>query len=211
MIIKKTNTRNTGVLKNRKIKYIVIHYTAGYTSRKGATLNVASFFANPKARGSADFIVDDELIVQYNPDIRNRYTFHCGGKRYNTRGGRLYGIAKNSNSIGIEICSSNKKGKLTFANDKSYFFTDKALVNALRLIKELMKEYNIDAEHVIRHYDVTGKLCPGISGWNYDSKDESKWMNFRQQIRALEQDFKPYLITIETEYAKRQARAKING
>lgn len=198
MITKKTSNKNTAVMKNRAIKYIVVHFTAGHTSRKGIALNVANYFAT-SAKASADFIVDDELIVQYNPDIRNKYTYHCGGRRYNTKGGRLHGIARNSNSIGIEICSSNKKGKMTYSNDKDYYFTDKVLANTLRLIKQLMKEYNIDAEHVIRHYDVTGKLCPGIIGWNYDSKDESKWMAFRQQIRALTEEFKPYTVVVDTE------------
>jgi N-acetylmuramoyl-L-alanine amidase CwlA len=29
-----------------------------------------------------------------------------------------------------------------------------------------MKKYNIPASNVIRHYDVSGKICPGVLGWN---------------------------------------------
>ena len=30
----------------------------------------------------------------------------------------------------------------------------------------LMRKYGIPKERVVRHYDITGKLCPGIVGWN---------------------------------------------
>ena len=45
-----------------------------------------------------------------------------------------------------------------------------------------MKEYNIDVNHVIRHYDVNGKPCLGVIGWNADSGDESKWKEFKAKI-----------------------------
>ncbi|MGN1415255.1 MAG: SPOR domain-containing protein, partial [Oscillospiraceae bacterium] len=38
------------------------------------------------------------------------------------------------------------------------------------------------ADHVIRHYDVTGKLCPGMIGWNADSGSEAEWEDFRKAI-----------------------------
>lgn len=181
-IAKKTSIANTTELKNRKIEYIVVHYTAGITSKPGAALNTASWFSNLAAKASADFIVDDGSIVQFNPDIRNRYCWHCGGNKYNNKGGSLYGIAKNSNSIGIEICSINKKGKMTRANDGNYDYTLDALDRAEELITFLMKEYNISVDHIIRHYDVNGKPCPGIIGWNAESGDESKWKAFKNRF-----------------------------
>lgn len=45
-----------------------------------------------------------------------------------------------------------------------------------------METYNIDADHVIRHFDVTGKLCPGIAGWNSVTGDESKWHAFKARL-----------------------------
>ena len=45
-----------------------------------------------------------------------------------------------------------------------------------------MELYGIDADHVIRHYDVNGKCCPGIIGWNKDTGDESKWEAFHAAI-----------------------------
>ena len=181
-ITNKFSTVHTTANANRDIKYIVIHYTAGVTSKAGSAINTADFFRTTTTQVSADFTVDDTAVVQYNPDIRNRYTWHCGGNKYATKGGSLYGICKNSNSIGIEICCNNSTGKIQAANDKSYSFSDAAVANAVWLVKKLMAEYNIPAERVVRHYDVTGKPCPGIIGWNADSGSEAKWQAFKMAI-----------------------------
>ena len=181
-ITNKFSTVHTTAKAARAIEYIVIHYTAGVTSKAGSAVNTADYFRTTSTEVSADFIVDDTAVVQYNGDIRNRYTWHCGGSKYNTKGGSLYGICKNSNSIGIEICCENSTGKMQDANDKSYSFSDAAIANAEWLVKKLMAEYNIPADHVVRHYDVTGKLCPGIVGWNLDSGSEAKWQAFKQAI-----------------------------
>lgn len=169
----------------RPIKYLVIHYTAGTHSREGKALDEAKYFDSGKAKGSADFIVDDKKIVQYNGDIANQYSQHCGGNKYNTLGGSQYGIVKNSNSIGIEICSSNSlKNADKKANDPSWYFTDEVVENAIKLVKHLMKEYGIVPNNVYRHYDTTGKLCPGIIGWNEDTGNIDKWNDFKQRIGA---------------------------
>ena len=181
-ITNKFSTVHTTAKANRDIQYIVIHYTAGTTSKAGSAVNTADFFRTTSTQVSADFTVDDSSVVQYNPDIKNRCTWHCGGNKYATKGGSLYGICKNSNSIGIEICCNNSTGKMQAANDKSYSFSDAAVANALWLVKKLMAEYNIPAERVVRHYDVTGKSCPGIIGWNADSGSENKWQAFKRAI-----------------------------
>ena len=181
-ITNKFSTVHTTAKAARAIEYIVIHYTAGVTSKSGSAVNTADYFRTTSTQVSADFIVDESAVVQYNPDIKNRYTWHCGGNKYATKGGSLYGVCKNSNSIGIEICCENSTGKMQDANDKSYSFSDAAIANAEWLVKKLMAEYNIPADHVVRHYDVTGKLCPGIVGWNLDSGSEAKWQAFKQAI-----------------------------
>ena len=181
-ITNKLSTVHTTAKANRDIKYIVIHYTAGVTSKAGSAVNTADYFRTTSTQVSSDFIVDDTFVVQYNGDIKNRYSWHCGGSKYNTKGGSLYGKCTNSNSIGIEICCMNSTGKMQNANDKSYSFTDAAVANAEWLVKKLMAEYNIPAERVVRHYDVTGKPCPGIIGWNADSGSEAKWVAFKQAV-----------------------------
>ena len=183
-ITKKTSTHNTTAAAGRAIRYIVVHYTAGVTSKPGSAAGTASYFGGTSKQVSADFIVDDGGAVQYNGDIRNRYTWHCGGGKYNTKGGAYYGKATNRNTIGIEVCSTNDTGKMTVANDSHWSFTDKVVSNLVELVKCLMAEYGIDATHVIRHYDVNGKPCPGIIGWNEDTGSAAKWAAFKARLGA---------------------------
>lgn len=180
-IIKKTGTH--GMYDGaREIKYLVIHYTAGITSKPGSARDTAAWFANPNAGGTADFIVDDAEMVQYNPDPRTHACRAVGGNSYGNRGGRLFGQANNKNCISIEICSNNKAGKITNPNDGNWYFTEASLNNAIALAKYLMQQYGIPADRVIRHYDVNGKLCPGIIGWNADSGNETAWNAFKARL-----------------------------
>ena len=151
---------------NRKIKYISIHYTAGSTSKKGTALSVRNVFLQRSA--SADFVVDDDTIVQINPDLRNYYCWAVGDRKNPyTGGGSLYKNANNKNTISIEICSNLKKSaSAAFPNHDGWYFTDKSLDNAAKLVRYLMKMFNVPKSNVVRHYDITGKLCPGIVGWN---------------------------------------------
>lgn len=184
-IVKQTNFHNTSISVGRKIKYIVVHYTAGIKSLKGSARNTAAYFANPKAGGSADYIVDEAEVVQYNPDIKGHYTWHCGGNKYNTKGGKFYGVVTNANSIGIEMCSKNDTGKMTVANDKHWKIEDAVIKNTEELVRYLMKKYGIKPENVVRHYDVTGKPCPGVYGWNADSGSEKAWNAFIGRLKNV--------------------------
>lgn len=164
-IIKKTSYSNTTYYSNRPLEFILMHYSAGSTSKTGSAVNTAVMFSNPNFGASADFIVDDTQKVQFNPDIKNRYCWHCGDNKSYTKGGSYYGRCFNYNSIGIEICSTNPNWKSSDpANSPKWSFTPQAIKNAVELVKYLMKKYNIPASNVIRHYDVSGKLCPGIIG-----------------------------------------------
>lgn len=181
-------------LRNRPIKYIAVHYTAGSTSRKGTALNARNVFLKRKA--SADFVVDDGSIVQINPDLQNYYCWSVGDKKNPySGGGRLYGVATNRNTISIEVCSNLKSGfSVNYANHEGWYFTEASLDNALKLIRHLMKKYGVPKSNVVRHYDVSGKLCPGVVGWNdsyvYEDNgkqlskksDSSKWLAFWSRI-----------------------------
>lgn len=183
-IVKCSAFANTTGLSDRNIDYIVVHYTAGSTSRPGAAKNNAVMFADPSCGASADFIVDDSTIVQYNPDINNRYCWHCGdNKNPYSMGGKFYGKCTNANSIGIEICCTNPNWKQSDqANSKKWTFTNSVVNKAVELTRYLMEQYDIPAERVIRHYDVSGKLCPGIIGWNEDSGNVTEWKHFKERI-----------------------------
>ena len=151
--------------KGRSIKYLAIHFTAGSSSIGGRAMNVKRTFETSQA--SADFCVDDRDIVQFNPDIKNNYCWAVGDSKKSTCGASMNGIALNKNTISIEICSSCKSGfSVANANHEGWYFTEAAINNAVKIAKILMKTYNIPVERVVRHYDITGKLCPGIVGWN---------------------------------------------
>ena len=181
-------------LPNRQIKYIAIHYTAGSTSRKGTAMTTRNVFL--KRNASADFVVDDETIVQINPDLRNYYCWSVGdAKNKTTGGGKLYGIATNRNTISIEICSNLKTGRnAAYPNHDGWYFTDASLDNARKLVRYLMRKFNIPKSNVIRHYDVSGKMCPGIIGWNEapiysdagkqtgERNNRHKWVEFHNSI-----------------------------
>ena len=179
---------------NRKPQYLAIHYTAGAHSNPGkAQGNYDTFM---KREASADFAVDDGEMVQFNPDIDNYYCWSVGDpKNKYSSGGSLNGKATNKNTISIEICSTLASGtSSSAANHSGWSFTEKALDNAARLAGIIMKKYNIPIERVVRHYDVTGKLCPGVLGWNdeavYDTKggktkeksDSRKWQEFKRRL-----------------------------
>lgn len=187
------NTHITRLL-NRAVRYIAIHYTAGSSSAAGAAMATRNVFISRKA--SADFVVDDAEIVQINPDLRNYYCWSVGdAKNSYSGGGRLYGKATNKNTISIEICSNLKRGtNADVPNHSGWTFTEAALENALRLVRYLMVEFGIPKENVVRHYDISGKVCPGVIGWNgaqvYDiygrptamRSDSEKWEEFHNKI-----------------------------
>ena len=183
-IIKKTGTTNTTILQNRKIEYLVIHYTAGTRSSKGNAQNLANWFNNSSAQASADFIVDDEEVVQYNPDPKNRYCWAVGGLKYTTlstsEGGLYYNKANNKNCISIEMCSSKKYTSTLNATDTDWYFTDAVLRNGIELAKYLMKLYDIDIDHVIMHHHITGKICP--NPFCVNEKALKNWVKFKSML-----------------------------
>lgn len=181
---------------NRPILYLAIHFTAGSNSKQGRAKSTKSTFE--KRQASADFCVDDVDIVQFNPDLKNYYCWAVGdSKNYLSGGGFLYGKATNKNTISIEVCSTcvpATSEAVSHSNHEGWSFTDKALNNAVKLSKILMKKYNIPIDRVVRHYDISGKLCPGIIGWNngpkYNMKgvkqseknDSRKWDEFKKLL-----------------------------
>ena len=185
-IIQKTSLTNTTAKANRDIKWIVLHYTAGTSSSNGAAANVASWFSKAAAQASADFIVDDNQIVQYNPDIKNRYCWSVGGARYShsttTLGGIYHGQCMNNNSISIEMCSRKISTKTLNASDQDWYFTKETILNAVRLTQYLMQQYNIDINHVIMHHMVTGKICP--NPWCVTQDRLQQWYIFTQLVSA---------------------------
>ena len=144
---------NYGGLRVSPPRYLVVHYTAvpGDTAE-----NNGRYFARADTgKTSAHYFVDEHSIVRSVPEAYVAY--HCGANSY------YHPECRNGNSIGIEICTKGEPGY--------YFFDPAALENARWLIRQLMGRYNIPVERVVRHYDVTHKVCPapfvgaGASAW----------------------------------------------
>ena len=188
-IIKQTSVHNTTAKPNRKIEFIVLHYTAGTSSSQGAAKGVASYFSRTSNQASADFIVDDNDIVQYNPDPVNYYCWSVGGNKYPTKSNSLsakyYGICTNKNSISIEMCSRKNNVSSLNANDDDWYLTNNTINNAVILTKYLMKKYNVSADHIIMHSMVTGKWCP--QPWAKNEAALNGWYDFLKKIGVAAQ------------------------
>lgn len=162
---KTANENNYGGWRDTStIKYIVIHYTAndGDTDE-----NNGKYFANNIVKASAHYFVDDDSVTQSVPD--NYIAWSVGGNKYSnctkTGGGKYYKKVTNSNTLNIEICDDMKNGVI--------YPSVKTIENVLELTKKKMKEYNIPAKNVIRHFDVNGKSCPTY--WCGTAEKDAKW------------------------------------
>ncbi len=155
--------------RSAEILYIVMHYTAN----KGDTAKAnGNYFANnADLKASAHYFVDETEVVQSVED--DDTAWHCGGSLQGGGGHTFHGICLNANSIGVEMCSDYK--------NEAYVITDDTVNNAMELVKSLMDTYSIDTDHVIRHYDVTGKNCP--APW---VADESLFTAFKARLTETE-------------------------
>ena len=153
-------TVNYNSMNGKVNKYIVVHYTANTTD---TAYNNTRYFKSVNRNASANYFVDDNNIYQCVLDKDKAW--HCGDKLKIGNGGAYYGKCTNSNSIGIEMCCTNSDISQTTVN------------NTIELVKYLMNKYNIPASNVIRHYDVTNKMCPAPM-----VNDPSRWTSFKNAL-----------------------------
>jgi len=150
--------------------WIVVHYTATDAS---AYNNAVYFSRGGNWNSSAHYFLDGGgVIYQSVPDDRGAWA--CGNYEANT------------NSISIEVVSSGQD------------FDEAEIAELQWLVHELMKQYDIPASHVIRHYDVAdvfggytldpNKHCPA------PYVDNSKWSALKKRITSTakkEDELKP--------------------
>lgn len=119
--------------RSRAIDRIVVHFTATLASAR----NNATYFARNEGQGaSAHYFVDDITPEIYQSVAEGDTAWHAGDWQMNCR------------AIGIEVVSAGED------------FSTAEVEKLGWLVKRLMAKYGIGASGVIRHYDVTGKLCP---------------------------------------------------
>ena len=146
--------------RTQPVRYIVMHYTAnnGDTARN----NCDYYHRVGRLQASAHYFVDEHGAMQ---SVREGDTaWHCGARAY------WHPECRNANSIGIEMCSRKRA-------DGSYYILPETVANAAALAREIMQRYGIDTEHVLRHYDVTGKRCP--MPW---VDDPTQWTAFKAML-----------------------------
>lgn len=186
------NPGNYTAKRSSAIRYLVVHYTGA----PGTARNNGAYFASRGDIGaSAHYFVDAQDIVQSVPDSGRAW--HCGAASYR------HPECRNDNSIGVELCCyQDASGRWRF---------DPATVdNAVQLVRSLMAQYGIGIDHVVRHYDVTGKICPEPY-----VRDASAWAEFKARLTAPEteeEDMVRYNTVAEMpEYYRAEAQSLIDA
>lgn len=152
-----TQNFNAGTIS--RIKYIVVHYTG---NNGDTALGNTNYFKQYRG-ASAHYFVDEDNIYQSIED--KNVAWHCGANTY------YHNECRNHNSLGVEMCSYiNNKG--------NYAFKAKVVTNTTELVKHLMEKYKVPIENVVRHYDVTHKVCPAPY-----VNDIKAWEKFKERLK----------------------------
>ena len=138
-----------------KINGIVVHYTAN----PGATaMENRNYFEGLKdsheTKASSNFIVGLEgEIVQCVPTWEVAYASN----------------SRNQDTVSIECCHPDEEGG----------FTDETYQSAVDLCAWLCLKFDLDETDMIRHYDITGKICP-----KYYVEHEEAWDGMKQDVKV---------------------------
>ena len=137
----------------KKIKGIVVHYTANPGSTAKDNRNYFENLKNKKNRyASSHYVIGLKgEIVQCIPLTEISYASND----------------RNSDTVSIECCHKDTSGK----------FNKKTYQSLVELVAWLCGQYNLKSEDIIRHYDVTGKQCP-----KYYVEYEDEWEQFKKDI-----------------------------
>lgn len=141
----------------KKVHAIVVHYTANPGVDAVANRN---YFNNlPKANerkqkktyASSHFVIGlDGTIVQCIPLEEMAYASND----------------RNSDTVSIECCHKKENGK----------FTAQTQAALIQLCTYLCIKFDLTEENLIRHYDVTGKICP-----KYFVEHPDAWETFKKR------------------------------
>lgn len=152
-----------------KPSWIVVHYTA---NNGDTAFNNTSYFKSEYRGASANYFVDQYYIWQCVEDTDTAW--HVGNDYY-------YNGARNTNSIGVEMCSYIRQGgKSGVLQD--YRIKKETYENTIELVQYLMQKYDIPISRVCRHYDVTGKYCPAPLVYN---NDVMTWPKFLERVKDV--------------------------
>lgn len=166
------------------ITYLVYHYV-GATG--GGAANARYFQNTAGTEASAHYFVghasEGAEIWSSVPEADTAW--HCGAKTYR------HPTCRNANSIGIEMCCK--------LGPKGWYIEEETLAAAAALGRDIMARYGIPLENVVRHYDVTGKLCPR------PLIDEGAWAAFKQRLEEDTMDQNTFDTMLAEALARRAA------
>jgi hypothetical protein len=154
--------------RSKKIRYIVIHYTGGTGSALANVRYYSSTNLPTGKKASAHLFVGHkaENAKIYQSIAFEDTAYHAPGR--------------NADSIGIEVCCHNNTKNLSAAS-RDWYFDDETVEALVKLVRALMEQYNIPIQNIIRHYDVTGKICPAM--WVHDT---NAWNAFKARLEEDE-------------------------
>jgi N-acetyl-anhydromuramyl-L-alanine amidase AmpD len=152
----------------RTVKAVVIHYNGP----EGATPDgMYEWFNSGKASSHYAIGLDGE-IVQFVPESEE--AFACGSEfGYTSLATRIFGRWPHDQSIQIEVCNYDKDGRFTAASEKSL----------VSLTADIVKRYSLPKVGILRHYDVSSKVCPA-----FHVNNPTEWTKLRNKIWNRSQD-----------------------
>lgn len=164
----------------KRIKYIVVHYFGDLATAE----EVANYYYSYSVDVSAHYCLDGGNVV-YQCVEDGDISWHCGDSGI----GDYKDKCSNSNSIGVEVRPNKLNAdRSAFPDDNDWYFDEAATANLIEFVQYLMDKYNVPIENVIRHYDVTGKLCPrpwvgdDINTY-YGKTGNEMWEEFKSELR----------------------------
>lgn len=165
---------------SNKIEFIVVHYL-GVPNADNPNLYGGGYGGhyNIKRDGSVYKAADPKTAV----------VWHCGGGLQGSGGHTFHGICTNFNSIGIEcgVCYTDTSVKDASGDSDQWYFTTETQESLVYLVSKLMDEYGISLDHVIRHFDVTGKICPNPYVKNNKLRTSWTWEEFKSRLAEYRQ------------------------
>lgn len=197
-----------------EIKFIVVHFWGSQSKNSGDAQGLIHGYETGGMNREdgktymAQYVVDKDGIYRTAPDLVN--VQHSGGGLDKTKGsGYVYNNAlkplgmercTSNNSIGIEASNSDLNNTAATDNPnanvtKGFYVYEKGTIeNLISLTKALMIEYNIDVDHIYRHYDCTMKTCPApfiddqylwpSSASEYDKGESQNWKAFKECLTS---------------------------
>lgn len=142
-------------IESDSITGIVIHYTANPGSTAQQNRNYFNGLKDSHETSvSSHFVVGLEgEIIQCVPTWEIAYASN----------------ERNHDTVSIECCHPDETGK----------FNDETYKSVVQLTAFLCEKYGLTQKNVIRHYDVTGKICP-----KYFVEHEDAWQTFKEDVEA---------------------------